>query len=148
MRNRNRIIILRPILLILALLILPAYQGQVEKSQNIKVQNLESVIDGSSFIANGQIVKLWGITTINHDSPYAYASRMYLETILNEGPFHCEPKDNMHNFKLMTCFSQGVDIARMLLSQGMAVADKKISHDPYLQLEDEARKSNLGVWKN
>lgn len=129
----------------LALLMLPAYQKEAVTFQNVNVQNLEDVIDGSSFTANGKVIKLWGIVTIDKDSPYAYVSRIYLETILNEGSFHCEPKGSEHDVKLMTCFSQGIDIASMLLRQGMAIADTTISHDPYLQLEEEARISNLGL---
>lgn len=133
---------------ILALLILPAYQKEAVTSQNANIQNLEEVIDGSSFKANGQIIRLWGIVTIDKDSSYAYVSRMYLETILNEGPFHCEPRGKIHDIKIMTCFSQGVDVASMLLRQGMAIADTTISYEPYLQSEEGARIINLGFWKN
>lgn len=133
--------------MIFALLTLPALKKEGIYSQSSHIRNLENVIDGRSFVADGKVIKLWGIKAVDQDNPYSYASRMYLETILNESAFICEKRKANSDENTMTCFSQGIDIAAMLLRQGLAYADEKISDKLYIKLQEDAHTHRLGLWK-
>lgn len=110
---------------------------------------LDEVIDGKTFVSGGNTIRLWGIKVPKQDQPYFLASKLYLETILNEAPFSCHYKNKDLNQRyIMRCFSQGKDIASMLVLMGVATDLSEESKGSYLGDQRQAEEQNHGIWSS
>lgn len=106
------------------------------------------VINGSTFIAMGQTIKLWGIEVPAETDPHYLAAKLYLKTILEESSHSCYYKaKNKHQEYVMQCFSQGQDIASMLVRMGVARDFYAESNGAYKADEAFAREQRYGIWR-
>jgi len=144
-------------LLLLGLLLIPVAltarekpysQPNIPKDETLKGFQIERVIDGDTIVASGETIRLWGIDAPEKDEPKSYAAKLYLETILNEGPLACEElyKDRYQR-TVAKCFSDGKDIGSMIVLMGLATDYKKYSEGHYAFEEQEAKKYKRGMWK-
>lgn len=118
------------------------------KSRTVMSLGIDKVVDGTTFVINGQTIKLWGVKPPKEDSYHSWASKAYLDVILNEASFSCyyKYKDPNKNF-VMQCFSQKQDIGSILVRMGTAMDDKEISSGFYESDEEFAKENKYGIWK-
>jgi len=110
---------------------------------------LDRVIDGDTFVSNGQKIRLWGIDAPEKEDPYFFASKLYLETILEGAPFSCYyiNTDRYKRF-VMRCYSGEHDIASDMVRMGLAKDYKKYSKGYYSDDEKFAKENKYGMWKS
>ena len=108
---------------------------------------LERVIDGDTFVASGQKIRLWGIDTPEKGHPLYKVATLYLETILAEGGLTCKFIDtDRYQRAVMHCRVQGADIGAMMVQMGMARDYTKYSGGFYQREQREAQKKRRGLW--
>lgn len=108
---------------------------------------LERVIDGDTFVSFGKSIRLWGIDAPEKGDKHYLASKLYLEVILQKQPFSCHYKHKDRYQRLvMQCFSNKVDIARLMVRMGMARDYFKYSNGEYAEDEKFAKEMKYGVW--
>ena len=93
---------------------------------------IERVIDWYTLVACGVIIRLWWIDAPEKNEAKSYAANLYLETTLNEVALVCEElyKDQYQR-TVAQCFSDGKDIAGMLVLMGLATDYKRYSKGHY-----------------
>lgn len=107
----------------------------------------ERIIDGDTFVANGKKIRLWGIDAPEKNEPESFAASLYLETLLEQGELRCEFfNTDKYQRDVMTCYSDGHDIASDLVKMGMARDYKRYSKGYYDAEEKEAKANNRGIW--
>lgn len=107
----------------------------------------ERVIDGDTFVASGERIRLWGIDAPEKNEPEAYAAKLYLEVLLENGQLACDflYKDKYQR-NVMKCSSNGHDIALDMVKMGMAKDYEKYSKGYYSAAQKEARDARIGIW--
>lgn len=122
----------------------PPLQGP-QTQHPFKTVTFQRIIDGSSFVANGHPVILWGIHAPDKKDPNAYAAKLFLETMINKGTLSCkQATNNAAQKSLMRCLIDGQDVGSLMVQMGMATA----SH-PYYDYEEQiAKQEGRGIWNN
>lgn len=110
--------------------------------------NLKRVIDGDTIIADEIKIRLWGIDAPEKKSDYYFASKLLLESLLQDGKLKCKfiEKDR-YKRHVMHCLIDGVDVGSMMVHMGMAKDYSKYSGDYYQLEQDLARAEGRGIWK-
>jgi len=107
----------------------------------------ERTIDGDTFVANGEKIRLWGIDAPEKGEPESFAASLYLEVLLEQGKLTC---NQIHMDKygrhVMQCYSGEEDIASSLVKSGMAKDYKFYSKGYYEHDENQAKNNKLGIW--
>jgi endonuclease YncB( thermonuclease family) len=131
---------MRSFLLILVSLFIPACAfAAPQKSETL---TFEKVIDGATIVASEKTVTLWGVKALDPNDPASFAADLYLKTMLAKGALSCEEVSVAGNRHVMHCYSDGADIASLMVQMGMATAA-----DPYYQAEEGyAQAQHRGVW--
>ncbi|MBY0404909.1 MAG: thermonuclease family protein [Cyanobacteria bacterium] len=98
-------------------------------------------------LCSGQVVKLWGVAAPEITQPFGDKSRELLAHIVRgkEINLNCPGKAN----DVFICRARvyGFDIAKDMVSWGLAFDAAKQSHGTYSPLEVLAKKQKRGVWK-
>jgi len=133
---------MRPVLLLIVLLLLPAQTfATPQKGETL---TFERVIDGATIVASGKTVALWGVKALDPADANSFAANLYLETMLKKGDLICTEVSAAGDRHTMHCYSDGADVGSLMVQMGMARAA-----DPYYQGEEEyARAQNHGVWRS
>ena len=133
------------VLLLLITINTPAFSKEAQNFfQPLK---LERVIDGDTFVASGQKIRLWGIDTPEKGHPLYKVTTMYLETILAEGGLACKfVEKDRYQRAVMHCRVHGADIGAMMVRMGMARDFTKYSGGFYQREEKEAKAQGRGLW--
>ena len=110
----------------------------------------EGVISGDTFLAGGRLIRLWGIAAPKEGANHFFASKLYLEVILESAPYSCNYKytDKKNETLVMQCFSDKKDVASLLTRMGMAKDLEKLSYGTYQKDENFARHNKYGIWGN
>jgi endonuclease YncB( thermonuclease family) len=132
---------MRPVLLIIVLLAIPACAwASPQKPQTL---TFEKVIDGATIVASGKTIALWGVKALDPAEPASFAANLYLETMLGKGGLSCEEKSAEGDRRVMHCYSDGADVGSLMVQMGLARAA-----DPYYQAEETyAKAQHRGVWR-
>ena len=110
---------------------------------------IERIIDGDTFVAEGVKIRLWGIDAPEKNEELAFASTMYLETLLSQGKVDCKFKhQDRYKRDVMQCFVDGNDIASDMVRFGLAEDYERYSKGHYRFDEDYAKKKRVGIWVN
>ena len=113
---------------------------------------VKRVVDGDTFIASSdgipnQKIRIWGIDAPEKDEPYYLTSKLYLETIIDEGKLNCTLIDvDKYKRDVMRCYSDGIDIAGMMVHMGMAKDYVRYSEGYYEREEIAAQVNERGIW--
>ena len=111
--------------------------------------SIERIIDGDTFVADGIKIRLWGIDAPEKNEELAFASTLYLETLLSQGKVDCKFKHkDRYKRDVMQCFVDGNDIASDLVRFGLASDYERYSKGHYKFEEDLAKRNRTGIWKN
>lgn len=109
---------------------------------------LNRIIDGDTFVANNQKIRLWGIDTPERNQPYAQEATDFLQKLTSKGDLTCDYKDtDRYQRIVMRCFIDGEDIGSNLVENGLAKDFKKYSDGFYNREEVLAKSNNLGIWQ-
>lgn len=109
---------------------------------------LNRVIDGDTFVSNGQKIRLWGIDAPEKEDTYFFASKLYLETILESATFTCYYIDtDRYKRFVMRCYSGKDDIASYMVRMGLAKDYKQYSKGYYSDDELYAKENKYGMWQ-
>lgn len=109
----------------------------------------ERIVDGDTFIASGQRIRLWGVDAPEKDEPHSYTATLYLETLLEYGVLKCKfISEDRYQRSVMQCYVDGKDVASDLVKFGLARDDYRYSKGYYKDDEYSARYKKIGVWKN
>lgn len=106
------------------------------------------VIDGDTFIADNERVRLWGIDAPEKDHPLYDVSKFALTKFLGE-QVRCKHIDiDKYQRNVMHCISkEGEDIGAMMVWTGFAKDFQRYSGGFYNSEEEFAKENFLGVWK-
>ena len=106
------------------------------------------VIDGDTFQAGDERIRLWGIDAPEKKSPFYDMSRLALDAILSNGPVTCKflTKDR-YGRSVMHCLVNQSDVGSLMVRAGFAKDYTKYSGSFYAAEEDFARQSQLGIWE-
>lgn len=127
---------------------------QTDQQQPVQIKtplrhlNYEYTIDGDTIVADGHKIRLWGIDA-PEKSHHAYmASKLFLETFLEDSLLSCKfiNKDRYAR-DVMHCFSDDIDIGALMVKMGMATDYKKYSGGYYQFEQKEAKDMQRGIWK-
>ncbi len=108
---------------------------------------LERVIDGDTIVANEKTIRLWGIDAPEKNSSYYLASKLLLESLLQNGVLRCKfiEKDR-YSRDVMHCLIETSDIGSLMVQAGMAENYSRYSDDYYLYEEKTAQAKKRGIW--
>lgn len=115
-----------------------------------------SVIDGDTIEIHGQRIRLLGIDAPESSQtcsdargkPYRCGQKaaLALSDRIGRRTVSCEPRDlDRYKRVVAVCSIDATDLNAWLVSQGLAVAYRRYSHD-YTAQEDAARAAGRGVW--
>ncbi|MGH1351233.1 MAG: thermonuclease family protein [Methyloligellaceae bacterium] len=116
------------------------------------------IIDGDTVVVNGQSIRLEGIDApeagqkCNKSSHGKWACGKQaikaLKQLIGNTTVHChtQPKRDLYNRLIGTCYSKQVDLNAQMVKQGYAWAFVKYSRK-YLSQETEARRAHKGIWQ-
>ena len=112
-----------------------------------KDYSLERVIDGDTFVASGQIIRIWGVDAPEKDELYYKESTKALELILKGAMLRCKfiELDTYHR-SVMHCLVSGADLGGILVKSGWAKDFPKYSASFYKVDETFALDNKLGIW--
>ncbi len=126
-----------------------AYACNQSDKVNTNTYAIERIIDGDTFVADGVKIRLWGIDAPEKNEELAFASKLYLETLLSQGKADCKFKhQDRYERDVMQCFVDGNDIASDLVRFGLATDYERYSKGHYQFEEDFAKRNRSGIWKN
>jgi endonuclease YncB( thermonuclease family) len=128
--------------------------GSARGGQNLT--GVATVIDGDTIEIHGQRIRLEGIdapesqqTCTRPNSEVwrcGQVAAMALSDYIRRAMIRCEASGtDRYGRTLATCFKDGEDLNRWLVSAGFAVAYRRYSLT-YVEAEDRARLAELGVW--
>ncbi len=114
------------------------------------------VADGDSFEWQDTEVRLYGIdafelkqrckTSGGYEYGCGYEARQALVKLLKDKELKCERKDvDAYGRMVAVCTADGVDVAKQLVKQGLALAYTRYSKD-YVADERRARADKVGAW--
>ena len=117
-----------------------------------------SVIDGDTIEIHGQRIRLYGIDAPEGSQLCAQPTgerwrcgqraAFALSEYIGSGTVECEPRDrDRYGRVVAVCFLRGEDLNGWLVSSGWALAFRRYSLD-YVEQENAARQSRLGVWSS
>ena len=107
----------------------------------------ERVIDGDTFVASGQKIRIWGIDAPEKDHPFFSASKSYLKVLIEDKALDCRQYDtDRYKRAVMRCFVEGKDIAEYLVFMGLATDYKRYSNGAYDLEENIAKQEKRGIW--
>jgi endonuclease YncB( thermonuclease family) len=109
-----------------------------------EIFKFEKVVDGATIIASGKTLSLWGVKAVDPSSPYSFASKLYLESMLNIGSLSCSEVSRAGDERVMHCHIDTADVGSLMVQMGMAMAG-----DHYYDAEQAyAQLQHRGVWKS
>ena len=135
--------------LFITLLLLFSYEASSDLIQNLKV---EKIVDGDTVYGslNGITYKL-RLTEIDapeRDQPFGRQSKTFLRELLKDGEFDADISgQDQYGRYLARLYDNGVDVNRMMVSEGMAwVYDFYVTDKTFYQNQQEAQKLKKGLW--
>ena len=115
-----------------------------------------SVIDGDTIEIHGQRIRLFGIdapesgqTCLRDGQPWRCGQQagLALAEKIGRASVRCEERDRDRYGRIVAvCFTQGVDLNRWLVANGLAMAYRRFSL-AYVDEEGAAQASRLGIWR-
>lgn len=114
-----------------------------------------TVIDGDTIDIHGQRIRLHGIDApeskqvcVSGGEKYRCGQRaaLALSDRIDRGSVTCEARDtDRYGRVVAVCFKGQEDLNGWLVSQGLAVAYRRYSHD-YVEQEGAAKAASIGLW--
>ena len=114
------------------------------------------IIDGDSINMNSDKIRLHGIDAPERKQrcifekkqwPCGKKSTIELKKLINNQIVKCIVKDiDIYNRYVATCSVNKIDINKMMVKKGWAIAYRYYSKD-YIKEEEYANKNKLGIWK-
>ena len=136
-----------PLVAFLALVAFPT-QAQV-------LEGPARAVDGDSLEMTGARIRLFGIDapegrqTCKRDAvawPYGKETADRLATLIADRQVTCEQRDiDTHSRIVAVCSAGGLDINRMMVEAGLAIALPQFS-EAYVEAEARARSASIGIW--
>ena len=115
--------------------------------------DVRAVIDGDTFVMDGETIRLWGIDApeLSGDCRFeGVFARSALQTLIQAGGVTCElPPDGQDRdgWRLVRqCWVNGQDVAAELVASGLAVDWPRDSGGAYADEQDAARRARIGMW--
>ena len=122
-------------------------------SQNKKLDSseiylkFERIIDGDTFVADGRIIRLWGIDAPEKNEKGYRVSTWLLESILKDKDLACKfISIDRYKRDVMQCRVEDQDVGSIMTKFGMARDYKRFSAGYYEEEEAEARQHKRGIW--
>lgn len=107
----------------------------------------ERVIDGDTFVADGHIIRIWGIDAPESNEPTYRISGWLLQSLIKDKVLNCKPiYVDKYKRDVMQCYSEGIDIGSVMVKFGMAKDHKRYSAGYYQPEEKEAKSKKRGIW--
>lgn len=120
------------------------------KNQLALVGQVTHIVDGDTFDISHEDtrIRLWGINAPERGEDGYDDSKSFLHKIIGSGELQCIPKyTGYFNRTVAVCYSDGIDIAKIMVLSGMAYDYEKYSDGYYKQDETNAEFSRRGFWK-
>ena len=131
--------------------------AQQENKHNYKATNLENayikmelerIVDGDTFVASGERIRLWGIDAPEKKHPLFEVSTTALQYFLNASELECKQVDvDKYQRLVMHCFTDKADLGALMVKSGFAKDFKKYSGGFYDSEQSFAKSNKLGLWK-
>jgi endonuclease YncB( thermonuclease family) len=131
--------------------VVPKYQSAPDLSGQA------TIIDGDTLEIHGTRIRLWGIDapestqlcrgddSLQHRCGAKAATD--LDAFIAARPVNCVPVNlDRYGRTVATCSVNGVDVARWLVSQGLALDWPQYSRGRYQQAQHEAEHASKGIW--
>ena len=116
--------------------------------ENKESMIVEYVVDGDTFQANGQRVRVWGIDSPEREEPYYQAATDHLRELIDKQAIECVFIDqDKYKRAVMRCYFEGDDISKTMVRAGMARDFTRYSDGYYKRAENIARQESLGIWQ-
>ena len=85
----------------------------------------DRVIDGDTFVMQGETIRLWGIDAPELPSQDGYNAMAFLKALLNNQTLTCQippsgQDRDRYDIRLRQCFIDNVDVAEILVGSGLA----------------------------
>lgn len=142
----------------LSVALLFATQGPASavEAENRVLQGVASIIDGDTLELHGTRIRLHGIDAAESaqvctevdGSPWqcGQEAALILADKIGRTPILCQQLDtDRYGRAVARCFSNGEDLNKWMVSEGLAVAYRQYSSD-YVADEDGAREARRGMW--
>lgn len=111
------------------------------------IMTFERIVDGDTFKASGQTIRLWGINAPEKSQPYYETSTQALRAFLETGILRCKRiEQDKYGRAVMHCFSGINDLGALMVKAGFAKDFTKYSGGFYRTEEVYAREGLLGLW--
>lgn len=109
---------------------------------------IQHVIDGDTFVANNERIRLWGINAPEKNKPLYDMSTFALEKFLGNKVRCKHIEMDKYKRRVMQCKTiDGIDIGAMMVWTGFARDFQKYSGGFYNSEEKWAKGQKLGIWK-
>ena len=120
-------------------------KGKYDDFSATEMEITPAVVDGDSIAKN---IRLYGIDAPEFDQKYGKSAKKFLNGLVKNKKVVCFKHSRDRYSRIVAeCFADGENINAAMVKNGYAWAYRQYSDD-FVELEKQARKDKLGLWKD